>query len=593
MSAIQAQRLRGLLMSTHLILILLVGPHSSAVGQVSGPGRPAFDVVCNNVTANDTVAFQTAITSAEASPNAGPVKLWGTCSIDGTQIIFGDHIAGGQSYLNVELGGASVTVINGALKPSSFTRFHGTRGVGSITSFADWNTSSIQGISNTDAWPVIDIAGVEGVIVDHLTVRGLGTAPTIRLHDVNGGGPVKTQITNSAVMSRYAGGPGASSMTANPVRVDPVGNCFGLQLTDDVFGVGGPLPLPAAVYLQSIGDVFIGSVNGDKTRFSGSGIEINPAVIGMFNLYFENVFSENFVVRATITVDVGGTVANMRIVNTGPSDIITPPNYVLRAMGNISNLRLEQFLSTNNGVLDPQSTGSITYAPADVMDDTMFTTLANTGYPSAGTFQNRYTGRVDDLRRAGVPTAVRFANLVATNVWNWSSISPPDIGCTVTPGLPDPLGGSKAVGMTCSAGNASAPILYSTGVPVVGDIYIAGVTMRATSSAGFRNSSGATFQNSGPVTTVGWNIGGQGLTGINQDWKWQYSVRRVTAANGGQLLLQLSVDDTHPMQYAFPFAVKIPAAYGMSDAEAIAYANSLAPYAPGCLVGTVCGVNGP
>jgi hypothetical protein len=178
-----------------LFFIVTLAAHCGAVARparaqseqtFARQGSPNYDVLCTGILATDTMNLQTAITAAElaGSNNTNPggmVVLNGNgkiCTIDGTLITIGAYrhstplIVAFKGQTKITHGGFFIG--KAGADGGGSVRFIGLRGGNAATSFG---TSAAEIVEDHSLVPghsfaVIEGAGVQGVSIEDLTIRG-------------------------------------------------------------------------------------------------------------------------------------------------------------------------------------------------------------------------------------------------------------------------------------------------------------------------------------------------------------------------------------------------------------------------------------
>lgn len=182
-----------------------------------------------------------------------------------------------------------------------------------------------------------------------------------------------------------------------------------------------------------------------------------------------------------------------------------------------------------------------------------------------GFWRNRVAGQVDAGRRMFAPVAAQWPNLAPQDVSGWGAAIG---GATVTTGVADPAGGTRAATLSVGAGAETRQIYRAVRGLGVGDFLLAGVWSKAGTPA------------NGPITglpplRLSLNAGGGGYAFVggatfidvfqpifgDGEWEWIWGLVEVGAVGGGacEVIYSLLVDSSHPMGFFAPLLCHIPA----------------------------------
>lgn len=372
----------------------------------------------------------------------------------------------------------------------------------------------------------------------------------------------------------------------------------------------------ASIYFKDFGNATIGGAN---SWLIYGGIEIedsNNADTGGYD--FRNISTEILAANTAVFTFKGrvGTQGPTWIQNIQSSDDVYRGNFLIELKSNNSGCYAAG-LKWQNVVGDYAGNGFSKYikqgkgcqfssAVTDAVYPEQYRSLSSpeTTSPLPGFgVHGEVRAQVNDLHRNNVPANVRFQNLVsnyAASSWVTESYGT----ASITTGIADPYGGTKAGRLSVTSAPSGVALLTPSGMnvtPAVGDVWVGMVAIRANNATGLNGLSiGLSLAGSG-VTTTGYSDSAGNCHPASADkcdnleWEWFYRIIKVTSAEGAKHVLFFNVDlqSTSPQIDLFsPILVKIPAGSGFSDTDIEDYARSLTSYPPSCLIGQLCNTVG-
>lgn len=180
---------------------------------------------------------------------------------------------------------------------------------------------------------------------------------------------------------------------------------------------------------------------------------------------------------------------------------------------------------------------------------------------------------LDDLRRAGSPSNVRFSNLAASAPGSWTNVTGGAL--TITTGITDTLGGTAAANLSVSSSNGEADSYSASRTVKAGDYFFAGVWAQSASTslfnAGFFHNCPVqiNFSNSNTKTR---GLGFQNATNqslidgcpYQQDdgsWQWIEAWDSVTGPDATETVkLKHFVNTASPENLFAPILIHVPLA---------------------------------
>jgi len=554
-------------------------------------GIPSFDVLCVNSAVPDTQAFRDALnasTVTDIGVRRGPIRIWGDdgCQFNGAAITELANVAYETfSWTTVEqytdVNFTSSLTISGNHKPMLWIGKHG----------ADADTSFMRGPAaniskSVGNFPIFDFFGTKNQTLSGLTLRGSGTEPTVLYRSNNATDVQDTQmiISNSAIIAETDGTP-AIKIIGTPPPPQSTTN-FDFTFSANTYSSFNSTT-PSIVIVDS-GNI---AIVGPQTVFLNGGVTIeNIHAPRSGNLYISDAYTEAF---SGPLVESTGSVNGIFLTNIEFADSIGA-SYLIKNNGGGAGLG-GVYISGNiagdaTGVYDPTS-AQIATLPFSRIGQLEMSSLALPSfltYPVSSVGAN-LIGLHQDVRRSFGPRIVRHVNLASyTPTTNSGS------GTITSTGIPDPTGGTAAHRVVATAGTYDVKFYRDTVTPAVGDAWIYGVWARANTSTGYFNTTGpVSLGTSGSVTVKSMTANDMGQFGTYQDWKYFLNIIRVTATVGDiEVIATGSTTTSTETDFYAPVLVRVTAAQGLSDAEILSYAMSLAPYSPTCSVGDLCNVNG-
>ena len=318
-----------------------------------------------------------------------------------------------------------------------------------------------------------------------------------------------------------------------------------------------------------------------KATFNGGGILATTAVgtgSGIFGEYLqgegENPHSQSLyectsgACPQTIIsslLGISDSADNPPVVRISPVGNRNSATIINCNAGNVGGLYIDGPAIATNCLMSSSSASSNrpNTSPAAKAEQGIFTT------PGGAT---KAWVEVDNVKRAGLPTTVRFTNLAATAPASWTNVTGGNL--TITTGVADLLTGTGAANLTVSTGNGEADSYSGTRTVKAGDYFIGGVWVQASSTAGVNNN----FFNNGPAmitfsnsNTVGRGIGmnnnGSGAASIQafpyaQDdgsWQWVALWDSVTTPDASETVkLKHFVNTAYPENLYAPILLHVP-----------------------------------
>jgi hypothetical protein len=192
-------------------------------------------------------------------------------------------------------------------------------------------------------------------------------------------------------------------------------------------------------------------------------------------------------------------------------------------------------------------------------------------------FNYSVRSRVWDIENVNDDSAARVVPYASLPV-NQDAASWPNGGGAWTQGVTAPDGSTQAATLTSTSGLADAQI-YNASQPVaVGDWIVAGVYVKGALGALPAQPSFSFNAATQPAFEHGTNYMYLTPRGFyDSQWRLAFTYAKVTSAGSGSAsyILSLRADPTHPVSYAFPFVVRIPASPDLTDAEVQRWVRSL------------------
>lgn len=584
-------------------------------------GQPSYDYVCVDNVTTDTAGLQAAITAASIAGAGlgkgpgGPVNLIGTgvdCQIDGTGISFEGYRH--SSPLIVQFKGRTVLQVAGFRLGTtdliSNVKFIGVRGGDALTSFGDQNAEiTASGSPNFSAFL---IKGGTAIEISGLVIRGFGTEPIVQLTtfdaiSANCGSPPcgNTQIRihdNSIINGASSGVPLYIGATGTGIGGFNI-SLWGLTLASFSSSY-------RTLHIKNIGDIqFEGQ---PQSWLLNGGIELEDTCGGCMGAFtVGNVATEFFTNTdfLTLTGPVGipslGAIT-LRSIYLGDS---VGDNYILNGVttGDGSPIgpvyMYDTAFAAATGIVRPGS-APVRLFLADQVFPEYYKSLEDKAFQRPATGFIAETGllkaQVDDLRRSGSPSMVRFANIVSYYLPTDFVQTGYGSGTLTTTGIADPWGGTTLAARAVASSAPWGINFYDQNVtPDVGDVWIARLTVKANNANGFTNFAPNLDFTGGGLTDTGYSFNYLSPSAIpvddDSDWHFIYTIVKVTATDGmmHELLFQAGLNSTAlSVDFVAPILVKIPVAAGLSDAEILDYAMKLSTYSNVCTATQLCTING-
>lgn len=588
-------------------------------------GFPSYDYVCTGDVLVDTPGLQAQITAAEiagsglAEGPGGPVNLIGIgddCQIDGTLITIGAYRH--SSPLIIQFKGRTVlrnggfrTTIAPATPHGYNVKFIGGRGGDALSSFGYQNAEiTVTGSPNFSSFLITAGTNID---IDGLTIRGFGTEPVVKFttYDVSDAscyvapcGNTQNRIHDTNIINGASSGVPLYIGTATDSVAGFNFDMWGLTLASFSSSYH-------TLHIKNIGDIrFAGQ---PQSWLLNGGIEIEDTCGGCTGVYvFENIATEAFddADFLTMTGPVGVPVSgSITLRNIYLSDTLSTA-YIINAQSNAHGSPIgpiymyDTAFAAATAIFRPTSL-PIRFVQADSVFPEYYKSLSSPKVgaqtPPPGFISNTglLKAQVDDNRRTASPSVVRYANIVTNYLPGTFVQTGFGTGTLTTTGIADPWGGTIAARIVASSAPWGVYFYDQNIVPVVGDVWIARLAVKANNANGFTNFvPNMSFAGSG-ITTVGFGFNylspSTSPVDTNTDWQFLWALIKVTVTDGGtkELLFRADLNATAlSLDIVAPLLVKIPAAAALSDSEILDYAMKLTHYSDVCAIGDLCLVSG-
>jgi len=522
----------------------------------------------DNATA-DTAAMQAAIKSLGTT--GGIIRTDGTVSISSSSLTF-RRLTG---VLRFEIYG-SWRLATTLVLPNNVDMV----GLGGGTPLQFQRAGPVANIiPPSGAIPTLIIRGSNHHVLENIAIadcHGIGI-----LYDGASALGALADMRNVGVLS-------ADSASATPLQIDA---WFWLWIKNCTFLAHRTSPHSIRITTSSAAHSNAGLIHIEDSVIAAHGIQLDAqvAVNDQGNLELHNVIYESGR-DALLTLDpTHGVVSGIKLDRVAAADSIS--------MGSIINVtgtstkEVRNVTIENSDALFPA--GKLVDGTGNTNINGLFINMGNnydysTGW-QFGALQSHYTllrnGKVNaelpNVASHMSPSVVPYASLnINQEVTTWSGLTG---SATVTTGVIAPDGTATAATLTSASGIQSKRV-GSVGVsPVsVGDWFIAGVWMRSESStrpcfdqsAIAPNGSGTVTFDNGTSYYRLWNDATQRLGAPWTPVTVATKVIAQTRSTTFTLLFDLKCDNTHPMSYWKPWAMKIPVRT-MSDEEVVRYARTL------------------
>lgn len=434
--------------------------------------------------------------------------------------------------------------------------------------------------------PAIWISGVtEPIYIANL--NGGGGARFMLLGQCFNGDRTGTCAVNSEVFENVSGA-GNFNSGSGPCT-DITGTSYWLWFRD--YGCAGNAVNAAGGYSSNQAAAFLldGTGNGGNglvtirdSNLSSGGIKVIPGSGSNGQLFVENVTQEGDFVHTMPPV--------VWLTNwAGPNNAVIS-NVICADCGAPGPLGTVQIDPPSSLVAAPAAVviNSQVQGPAYVINSPLGGTNATGVSPlrlgQVGFSGSSITGQTDAARRNDVLATARFANLAPSDPSTWGNQDPGNT--TVTLGVTDPFGGTRAAQFAHNIAGGTGVIIPSPGIsytPANGDWIIIGIwEMGLGGDTNFFLS---------PTGFSASNIYQDNSSLVNDTWTWRWKAYKMNAGGAFTVVSQPQYSNSlHPVFYG-PVLYIIPSGT-ISDNEAVAFATSMATTDITCPVGSTCNVPG-